>query len=90
MTKAEVMARLAEVKDISIYEPDEDEIWVTIEDFEGFDEDWDEIYRDYDDEEIEAMEEWLEENAESHDGDFYAYYNFKGFVVKVGCASMEV
>lgn len=89
MTKAEVMARLATVKDIEIDDWD-DEIKVTVQDFEGFDEDWCEVFRDYDDEAVDAMLEWLEAHCDHYDGDFYVYFYFEGFEVCVGYTSFDI
>lgn len=64
---------------------------VTLEDFAGFDEDWDEVERDYDDEEaVDAFVEALEASALSVEGDFYRDYEFDGFTVQLGYASMDV
>lgn len=89
MTKAEVMARLAIVKDIEIDEW-EDEISVTVQDFEGFDEEWHEVFRDYDDEAVDEMLEWLEAHCDHHDGDFYVYFYFEDCEVRVGYTSFDI
>lgn len=89
MTYAEVMARVAEVEDVSVWEYD-DRISLTIEDFAGFDEDWCEQFRDYDEDAVDALLEWLEEHALSMDGDYYTYYQFDGFEVQVGYASYDI
>ena len=55
-------------------------IRVDLNDFEGFDEDWDEIMRDYDDPEaVSAFEEMLEAECLRQSGDFYTTYYFEGF-----------
>lgn len=89
MTKAEVMARLATVKDIEIDER-EDEISVTVQDFDGFDEEGNEFFREYDQTSVEEMEDWLEEHCESYDGDYYIEYNFTDCVVCVGYTSFDI
>lgn len=66
-------------------------IHVTIEDFEGFDDDWSEVTREYDDSEaVERFEEMLEVECSSHEGDFYEVYHFDGFDVCLGYASYDI
>lgn len=89
MTKVEVMEMLATVKDIEVYES-KDCIEVTVLDFEGFDEDWDEIERDYDDEAIDKLTTWLEAHADRVEGDFYVYFYFEDCEVCFGYASMDI
>lgn len=78
-------------KDISFWEwDDENKLDVTVEDFEGFDEDWDEVYADIDEDAVDEMIEWLEENCDSWEGDFYRYYTFSDLVVCLGWASYDI
>ena len=64
---------------------------VTLEDFEGFDADWSEVDREYDDEEaVEAFLEMLEAECSSREGDFYVVYHFEGFDVRLGYASFDI
>ena len=78
-------------EDISFWEwDDENKLDVTVEDFEGFDEDWDEVYADIDDNAVDKMIEWLDEHCDSHEGDFYHYYNFGDLVVCLGWASYDI
>lgn len=78
-------------KDISFWEDVEgQELKVTVEDFEGFDQDWSEVFTDIDEEAVEAMVEWLEEHCDSHEGDFYHYYKFGELVVCLGWASYDI
>ena len=78
-------------KDISFWEwDDENQLAVTVEDFEGFDEDWDEVYADIDDDAVEKMIEWLESHCDSHEGDLYHYYTFGDLVVCLGWASFDI
>ena len=71
-------------KDITFWEwDDENKLDVTVEDFEGFDEDWDEVYADIDDDAVEVMIEWLESHCDSHEGDFYYYYIIIYFLLNV-------
>ena len=78
-------------KDITFWEwDDENKLDVTVEDFEGFDEDWDEVYADIDDDAVEKMIEWLESHCDSHEGDLYHYYTFGDLVVCLGWASYDI
>ena len=64
---------------------------VTLEDFEGFDDDWSEVEREYDDPEaVERFEEMLEAECSSQEGDFYVVYHFEGFDVQLGYASFDI
>ena len=66
-------------------------IRVTLEDFDGFDSDWSEVFRDYDDEEaVESFLRMLEEESTSSEGDFYEVYHFDGFDVCLGYASYDI
>ena len=76
--------------DVDMFEIDE-VLHVTFEDFEGFDDEWEEIFRDYDDEEaVDAFLEMLERECVSHEGDFYVTYHFEGFDVQIGYASYDI
>lgn len=78
-------------EDISFWEwDDENKLDVTVEDFEGFDDDWDEVYADIDDDAVEKMIEWLESHCDSHEGDLYHYYTFGDLVVCLGWASFDI
>lgn len=78
-------------KDISFFEyTNKNELRVTIEDFEGFDEDWNEVFADIDEDAVDEMIEWLEENCDSWEGDFYYDYTFGDLVVCLGWASYDI
>lgn len=77
--------------DASLWERSDGMLDVTLEDFEGFDEDWSEIDREYDDPEaVERFEEMLEAECLSHEGNFYVTYHFEGFDVQLGFASFDI
>ena len=64
---------------------------LTLEDFEGFDEYWHEVEREYDNEEaVNALLNWLETNCAEQREDFYTYYIFSDFQVIVGYASFDI
>lgn len=71
----------------------EDNTYISVyfNDFDGFDEDWSEIDREYDDpSKVEKMLNFLEENCSSKEDDFYTRYYFDGFYVKVGYSSYDI
>ena len=75
-----------------VYE-DEDgvEVSVSIYDFEGFDEDWSEVFRDYDEEAVDHFEEVLEHECVSYEPDcVVCYYHFEGFDVSVRYSSSDI
>ena len=64
---------------------------VTFEDFEGFDDEWHEVEREYDNEEaVKNFLKMLEEQCESQEGGFYVTYHFNGFNVQIGYASFDI
>ena len=82
------------VEDVDYYvrelDGEKPELVITVDDFEGFDEDWSEIMRDYDEEAVDGLIEWLEEHCISEDGDFYSYYHFEEFDVQLGYSSYDI
>ena len=67
-----------------------EELYVTVEDFEGFDEDWSEIDREYNAEAVEDFLTWLEAQAQEVKGDYYKRYYLEDVVVCVGYASYDI
>lgn len=64
---------------------------VELQDFDGFDDDWDEVDRDYDDPEaVEAFLDMLDASCLSREGDYYVTYHFDGFDVHLGYASYDI
>ena len=91
MTIETILAQLDRISADSYYDVNDNHIDLTIDDFEGFDEDWSEIYRELVDEDaVEEILKWLEENADYVDGDFYRYYHFDEIVVEVGYTSFDI
>lgn len=91
MTIETILAQLDRISADSYYDVNDNHIDLTIDDFEGFDEDWSEIYRELVDEDaVEEILKWLEENADYVDGDFYRYYHFGEIVVEVGYTSFDI
>ena len=91
MTIENIIAQLDRISADSSYEIDGNLISLTIEDFEGFDDDWSEIERDFVDENaVDEVLEWLEKNADLVEPDFYNQYHFGEIVVEVGYASYDI
>ena len=67
-----------------------DVVHVTVEDFEGFDDDWCEVDRIYNDDAVDAVYDALSDACDSEEGDYYHYFQFDGFTVKWGYASMDI
>ena len=77
--------------DITLYHGTNKNYRITLEDFEGFDEHWHEIMREYDNEEaVNALIDWLETNSTEHHEDFYTYYTFPDFQIIVGYSSFDI
>ena len=91
MTLEMITAKLDTIAQDSWYEVDGNEVALTINDFEGFDEDWNEVDREFVDEDaVEEVLEWLEQNADRVEGDFYQYYYFGDIEVCVGATSFDI
>ena len=91
MTIELITAQLDRISADSYYDVTDNHIDLTIDDFDGFDEDWNEIDREFVDEDlVDEVLEWLEENADYVDGDFYRYYYFGEIVVEVGYSSFDI
>lgn len=90
MKRNEVIALLNTYEDVAIYEQPNGNIRVTVLDVEGFDENWNEVMRDYDEVAIEQMEDTLAEVADKVEKDFYDYYYFEDCKVIVGYASYDI
>lgn len=90
MAREEVMAILASAGEDLDVVVSGDVVRAIVQDFEGFDEDWCEVEREYDEERLDAIQEALEAGASSVEGDYYVDYQFDGFVVRWGYASMDI
>ena len=91
MTIEIITAQLDRISEDSWYDVDDNRINLTINDFEGFDDNWSEIDREFvDAKAVEEVLDWLEENADSSEGDFYEYYHFGDIVVEVSYTSFDI
>lgn len=91
MNKDEMRALLDALQGDIFYSEDEEGFDVTVDDFDGFDDDWAEVDRDYDDPEgVEAFLDMLEEKCDRQEGDYYVTYYFDGFYVEIGYSSFDI
>ena len=91
MTIETITAQLDRISENSWYYVTGNHIDLTINDFEGFDENWNEINREFVNEKaIDEVFRWLDENADFSDGDYYRYYHFGKIVVIVGNTSFDI
>ena len=64
---------------------------LTLEDFEGFDDDWNEVEREYVNEKaVDALLKWLEANYTERKSDLYIHYVFPDFRLTLGYASFDI
>jgi hypothetical protein len=91
MTKQDILkvAKFYE-EDISMYEfIDDNELQFTIEDFSGFDEDWNEIDRELTTD-IDAFIQWIKDNANTIEEDWQTRYIFDDTTVTICYASEDI
>lgn len=91
MTRTELINTLNALGDDVFYSEYKNTFNVTINDFEGFDDDWNEIDRDFDNPQaVEDFEETLKNECNHFEDDFYRNYYFDDFTVCLGCASYDI
>lgn len=91
MTIEMITAQLDRISADSWYDVHDNHIDLTINDFDGFDDDWSEVAGEFVDEDaIDEVLEWLEENADFSDGDLYEYYYFSEIIVEVSYTSFDI
>lgn len=91
MTREMVLELLATLgSDVDVYERMDGTIRVAVQDFEGFDEEWSEVEANHDEDAVNVVYERLEAEASEVEGDYYRYFQFDGFTVVWGYASMDI
>ena len=92
MTREMVIEQVEALEeDASYWVDSKGDLHITFDDFEGFDENWDEVEREYDNPEaVEAFMERLEAEAREAYEDYYDYYVMDGFTIKVGYSSFDI
>ena len=77
--------------DVELYRYSDGTYNLTLEDFEGFDDDWNEVEREYENEEaVDALLDWLEDNCIDKTERLYIHYVFPDFQVTLGYASFDI
>ena len=91
MTFEKMIAAIEALDNDAFYDVVDKEINVTLNDFAGFDEDYCEIMRDYDNEQaVENFLKMLANECISFKDNFYKDYKFNGFTVSLGYASFDI
>ena len=91
MTIETITAQFDRISADSWYNVNDNFINLTINDFEGFDENWNELDHEFVDEDaVEEVLEWLEENADYIYDDFYRRYRFGEIVVNIDYTSNDI
>ena len=86
-----ITAQLDAVAQDVTYWIGEGTIFVTIDDFEGFDENWSEIDRELvDADAVDAMLEWMQANADHYTDDYYLVCQFGDLEVSIGYSSFDI
>ena len=66
-------------------------IFVTIDDFEGFDENFEEVFREYENPaKVDTFKNFLERECVEKDDDFYIRYHFNDCEVVLGYTSFDI
>lgn len=85
-----MLETLEKIGDVaSLWVDDDGSVSVTFDDFDGFDEDWDELDRDYEAPEL-VNEVFALLDSCDHDDDFYTTYMVEGHEVQVGYTSYDI
>lgn len=94
MTILEMMRELEACGDVTVWEhiTDKGTVYdVTLEDFEGFNDEWEEVMRDYEREDlVDEFLNALREQALCEEGNFYYTYHFDEYAIGIGYASYDI
>lgn len=88
----EIVARAEALGEDIFVATSENAIYLTVNDFEGFNADWEEVMRDLDNEQgVQELLGYVATNALEADTDtLYKRYEFEGFSVIVGYGSYDI
>lgn len=87
----EILNKLNSIADDSDYNIENNYIKLEINDFISFDDDWGEELRPLENEDlVDEVLDWLEDNADKCEGDYYRYYYFGDIIVEVGYSSFDI
>ena len=92
MTKEKMISIIEDLgNDASLWENPNWTLEITLQDFEGFDDEWNEVDREYDNQnKIDDFFKILNTECISKEIDFYTTYHFKNFNVEIGYASDDI
>jgi len=83
-----IMERIAEVRDISyLFDLNGHKITLVVEDFEGFDEEGNVVFADLDEFALTDLLDWLDENSDDSEKEFFDSWTIGGFEVEMEYAS---
>lgn len=86
-----IIEKLTNLKNDVTFSEDENVLDITFNDFDGFDEDWCEISREYNNPSmVDELLDFLEESCEEFVEDYYTTYIFNDCQVVVGYASFDI
>ena len=78
-------------EDVMVDMSHDGDVRVVVQDFEGFDDDYAEVFRELDDEDaVDEVYDKLEDLCSFAEGDYVRYFHFDDFVVVWEEASMEI
>ena len=91
MTKTEILKMLNDLGDDAYVYEHGDDISVDLNDFEGFDDNWSEIMRDYNNpKKVQQALDTLQRTAIIVEHDYYTTYYFEDCSVIVGYTSFDI
>lgn len=90
ITFEEIIAQLDRISADSWYDVSGDYIHLTIDDFEGFDDDWCEVLHLDEPLMVEEVLDWLEEHADCLDEDYHLAYRFGDILVDIDYTSDDI
>lgn len=92
MTKEKMISIIEDLgDDASLWEYSDKELKVTLQDFEGFDTNWDEIMREYSNpDKVDKFFKILNVECITKKEDFYTTYYFKDFSLEINYASYDI
>lgn len=85
-----IMERLDLLENDVFYYTDGDTLYITVNDFSGFDDNWNKISRDYDEQGVRDLMDILADLCNKHTNSFYHVYYFDYFTVRLGFASCDI
>lgn len=86
-----IIEELVKIGDITVDIETKGQVDITIEDFEGFDENWEEVNRDYvNPDKISELVNYLEENGTDKVEELYKWYTIDNTRICLGYSSFDI